>query len=65
MDYNKIDVDKIVDEVYSTEAKGRKRPMTKQEVMMIRLAALRVIIRNMLETVERTMSLAAPAASNV
>jgi hypothetical protein len=59
MDYNKIDIDKIVDEVYTAETKGKTRSMTKQEIIMIRLAALRVIIRNMLETVERTMSLSA------
>jgi hypothetical protein len=63
MVYNKIDVNKIVDEIYSAEAKGRKHPMTKQEIMMIRLSALRFIIRNMLETVERTMILSAVAPS--
>jgi hypothetical protein len=53
MDYNKIDVDKIVDEVYTAEAEGKTRPMTKQEIMRIRLAALRAIVRNMQEIVEK------------
>jgi len=53
MDYNNLDVDKIVDEVYTAEAEGRTRPMTKQEIMRIRLAALGAIVRNMQETVEK------------
>jgi len=53
MDYNTIDVDKIVDEVYKAEAEGRTRPMTKQEIMRVRLAALNVIVRNMQEIVEK------------
>ncbi|MDR2921957.1 MAG: hypothetical protein LBU85_01290 [Treponema sp.] len=53
MDYNNLDVDKIVDEVYTVEAEGRTRPMTKQEIMRIRLAALGAIVRNMQEIVEK------------
>jgi nicotinamide riboside kinase len=53
MDYNNIDVDKIVDEVYTAEAEGKTRPMTKQEIMRIRLAALGAIVRNMQEIVEK------------
>ena len=53
MDYNNLDVDKIVDEVYTAEAEGRTRPMTKQEIMRIRLAALGAIVRNMQDTVEK------------
>ena len=53
MDYNKIDVDKIVDEVYTAEAEGKTRPMTKQETMRIRLAALSAIVRNMQDIVEK------------
>ena len=53
MDYNEIDVDKIVDEVYTTEAEGRTRSMTKQEIMRIRLAALSAIVRNMQDIVEK------------
>jgi len=52
MDYKNLDVDKIVDEVYTAEAEGRTRPMTKQEIMRIRLAALGAIVRNMQETVD-------------
>ena len=48
--YNCIFV--IVDEVYTAEAEGRTRPMTKQEIMRIRLAALSAIVRNMQKTVE-------------
>jgi len=52
MDYTNLDVDKIVDEVYTAEAEGKTRPMTKQEIMRIRLAALGAIVRNMQEKVE-------------
>jgi len=52
MDYNNLDVDKIVDEVYTAEAEGRTRPMTKQEIMRIRLAALSAIVQNMQKIVE-------------
>jgi nicotinamide riboside kinase len=57
MDYNNIDADKIVDEVYTAEAEGRTRPMTKQEIMRIRLAALSAIVRNMQEIVEKDYEL--------
>ena len=53
MDYNNIDVDKIVKEVYAAEDEGRTRYVTKQETMRIRLAALAAIIRNMQEIVEK------------
>ena len=53
MDYNNIDVEKTLDEIYTAEAEGRTRPMTKQEVMRIRLAALSKIVRNMQEIVEK------------
>ena len=53
MDYNKIDVDQIVKEVYAAEAEGRTRPATKQELMRIRLAALSAIVRNMQDIVEK------------
>ena len=53
MDYNNLDVDKIVDEVYTAVAEGKTRPMTKQEIMRIRLAALGAIVRNMQEIVEK------------
>ena len=53
MDYNKIDVDKIVEEVYTAKAEGKTRPMTKRELMRIRLAALSAIVRNMQDIVEK------------
>ena len=53
MDYNDLNVDKIVEEVYTAEAEGRTRSMTKQEIMRIRLAALGAIVRNMQEIVEK------------
>ena len=53
MDYNNIDADKIVNEVYTAEAEGRTRLMTKQEIMRIRIAALGAIVRNMQEIVEK------------
>ena len=53
MNYNNLDVDKIVDEVYTAEAEGRTRSMTNQEIMRIRLAALSAIVRNMQEMVEK------------
>ena len=53
MNCNNIDADKIVDEVFTAEAEGRTRPMTTQEIMRIRLAALGAIVRNMQEIVEK------------
>ena len=52
MDYNNLDVDKIVNDVYTAEAEGKTRKMTQQEIMRIRLAALAAIVKNMQETVE-------------
>ena len=52
MDYNNLDVDKIVNDVYTAEAEGRTRKMTQQEIMRIRLAALAAIVKNMQEVVE-------------
>ena len=52
MNYNNIDVEKIVEEVYTAEAEGRTRKMTKQEIMRIRLAALSTIVANMQQVVE-------------
>jgi hypothetical protein len=53
MDYDKIDVDKIVEEVYTAKAEGKTRPMTKQELMRIRLAALGAIVRDLQDIVEK------------
>jgi len=53
MDYNNLDTDKIVEEVYKAEAEGNTRPMTKQELMRVRLAGLSAIVKDMQETVEQ------------
>jgi len=53
MDYNNLDTNKIVEEVYKAEAEGRTRPMTQQELMRIRLAGLSAIVKDMQETVEQ------------
>ena len=53
VNYNDIDVDRIVKEVYAAEDEGRTRSATKQETMRIRLAALAAIVRNMQEIVEK------------
>ena len=53
MDINSIDVDKIVNEVYTAEDEGRTRTATYHETMRLRLAALAALVRNMQETVEK------------
>ena len=53
MDYNNLDVDKIVEEVHTAVAEGRTRRMTENELMRIRLAALATIVKNMQEIVEK------------
>ena len=58
MDYNEIDVDKIVDEVVSAEEQGKLRPATKHETMVVRLAALSAIVRKMQNIVENDKELA-------
>ena len=58
IDYEDIDVDQIVKEVYAAEAEGKTRPATKQETMRIRLAALAAIVRNMQEIDEKDHQLA-------
>ena len=52
MNYENIDVDKIVDEVHEAEDEGRLHTTSKQKSMLARLAALSAIVRNMQETVE-------------
>jgi hypothetical protein len=58
MDYNNLDVDKIIDEVYTAEAEGKTHRMTQQEIMRIRLAALSAIVKDMQEIVEKDHELA-------
>ena len=52
MNYEDIDVDKIVEEVHKAEDEGRLKPTSKQKSMLARLAALSAIVRKMQETVE-------------
>jgi nicotinamide riboside kinase len=58
MNLNNLDTDKIVEEVYKAEAEGKTRPMTKQELMRVRLAGLSAIVKDMQETVEKDHELA-------
>ena len=58
MDYNKIDVDKIVNEVVTAEEQGKLRTATKRETMIVRLAALSAMVRRMQEVVENEIELA-------
>ena len=57
MDYNKIDVDSIVNEVVTAEEQGKLRTATKRETMIVRLAALSAIVRRMQEVVENEKEL--------
>ena len=47
MNYNEIDVDKIVNEVSTAVAQGNYRKATKKESMEVRLAALALLVKNM------------------
>jgi len=47
MNYDEIDVDKIVNEVSVAVAQGNYRNATKKESMEVRLAALAMLIKNM------------------
>jgi len=47
MNYNDIDVDKIVNEVSTAVAQGNYRKATKKESMEVRLAALALLVKNM------------------
>ena len=47
MNYDEIDVDKIVNEVSTAVAQGNYRRATKKESMEVRLAALALLIKNM------------------
>jgi hypothetical protein len=51
MNYDEIDVERIVEEVVAAEAQGRMRPATKKETMEVRLAALSAIVKNMQEII--------------
>ena len=47
MNYDEIDVDKIVNEVPIAVEKGNYRKATKKESMEVRLAALTMLVKNM------------------
>jgi hypothetical protein len=57
MNYDNLDVEKIVDEVVKAEVEGRTRPATKKESMSVRLAALGAMVHQMQEIVENEKEL--------
>ena len=57
MNYNEIDVERIVNEVVTAEELGKMRNATKQETMVVRLAALSAIVHNMQVLVENDKDL--------
>jgi hypothetical protein len=57
MDYDAIDVERVVDEVVKAEEQGKLRPATKRESMAVRLAALSSIVREMQAIVENDRDL--------
>jgi hypothetical protein len=60
MDYDDIDVERVVDEVFRAEEQGKLRPATKRESMAVRLAALSSIVHAMQLIVENDRELANP-----
>ena len=58
MDYDDIDVERVVDEVVREEEQGRLRSATKRESMTVRLAALSSIVHEMQLIVESDQELA-------
>jgi hypothetical protein len=57
MNYDEIDVERIVKEVETAEAQGKMRNATKKETMLVRLAALSAIVRRMQTLVENDKEL--------
>jgi len=57
MDYNEIDVERIVNEVVTAEEQGKTRNATKKETMAVRLAALSAIVKKMQSIVENDKEL--------
>jgi len=57
MNYDEIDVESVVNEVVSAEGQGKLRNATKQETMIVRLAALSAIVRKMQFLVENDKEL--------
>jgi len=57
MNYDEIDVERIVNEVVTAEEQGKMRNATKKETMLVRLAALSAIVRKMQSIVENDKEL--------
>ena len=57
MNYDEIDVERIVNEVITAEEQGKMRNATKKETMLVRLAALSAIVRRMQSIVENDKEL--------
>ena len=47
MNYDNLNFDSILKEVYKAEDEGRTRPATKKESVEVRLAALAHLVKNM------------------
>jgi hypothetical protein len=57
MNYDEIDVERIVNEVVTAEEQGKMRNATKKETMLVRLAAISAIVRRMQSIVENDKEL--------
>jgi hypothetical protein len=57
LNYDEIDVERIVNEVVTAEEQGKMRNATKKETMLVRLAALSAIVRRMQSIVENDKEL--------
>ena len=57
MNYDEIDVERIVNEVVTAEEQGKMRNATKKETMLVRLAALSAIVKKMQSIVENDKEL--------
>jgi uncharacterized protein YnzC (UPF0291/DUF896 family) len=57
MNYDEIDVERIVNEVVTAEKQGRLRGATKKETMAVRLAALSAIVKKMQSIIENDKEL--------
>ena len=57
MNYDELDVERIVNEVVTAEEQGKMRNATKKETMLVRLAALSAIVRKMQSIVENDKEL--------
>ena len=57
MNYDEIDVERIVNEVVTAEEQGKTRKATKKETMEVRLAALSAIVHEMQDLVHNDKEL--------